>query len=379
MISTIIDVARMRPDRRRLRRKPQKLDGRPTSCQINCAVTEHETHDRMSIFRWRKSKHDTVTIQEKPCPTSLDIIEEMKLAAPPPPPPPRKIEHLHNDSAPPIRRAYSTKSSSEPIPEFAHLRVNTRNLDRTGRENSESLRPMSFPAAPTYRPRRHAKTPVSRIGQLEGTVVRSPVTVQKVPSIELIAESYRALLEPCYSVFKDTPTELPRMEEQFEKSISSHSLDAFSITPTKPSAERFEDVGIKGSPGSDDGTLVGFEEDIIYSRSIPYTSDLPTTIKEHEQSVPRTATPATPTTPALGNPRLEISLDLLTQELSSAVLSTHLHPNTGTSALQIWVMIEAYEKLRDQLLEMQAGKDETILAMFDMWLKALHRIHDQIR
>lgn len=375
MISSIMDAARLRPERRRLRRKPQKIDARPNSCQITCAVTEHEAHDIMSIFRWRKSKHDTATIQEKPCPTPLDIVEERKLA----PPPVRKIEHVHHDNKPPIRRAYSTKSSSEPIPEFAHLRINSRNLDRPARDNAEPLRPMSFPAAPTYRPRRYAKTPVSRIGQLEGTVARSPVTVQKVPSIELIAESYRALLEPCYSVFKDTHTDLPQMDEQSEKSNSSHSLDLFPITPTKPSAESFENARIRGSPGSDDGTLVGFEEDAIYSRPIPCTSHLPTAIKEHEPSAPRPETPATPITPALGNPRLEISLDLLTQELSSAVLSTHLHPNTGTSALQIWVMIEAYEKLRDQLLEMQAGKDETILAMFDMWLKALHRIHDQIR
>lgn len=329
-----------------------------------------------SLFRWKKSKHGTAIILEKPCRASLDILDDSNWAEQP-----VKSQPLHHDNTPPTRPTYSSMSNSEPVPEFAHLRISNRTLEKSTREHTDSIRPMSFPAAPTYRPRRYAKTPVSRIGQLEGTALRrsATTTARKLPSVELLAESYRALLEPCYdSVYRDTHSELPRMEEQSEKSNSLHSFDRFPITPSKPRAGSFESTGIKGSPGSDDGTLVGFEEDAFYPRCMPHTSELPRAIKEHEQSAPR---PATPTTPAPGNPRLEISLDLLTQELSSAMLSTHLQlqPSAGRSALQIWVMIEAYEKLRDQLLDMRADADQTILAMFDMWLSALHRIHDQVR
>jgi len=41
-------------------------------------------------------------------------------------------------------------------------------------------------------------------------------------------------------------------------------------------------------------------------------------------------------------------------------------------------MIEAYEKLRDRLLQTRTRYDKETLAMFDMWLQALHRIHDQM-
>lgn len=53
---------------------------------------------------------------------------------------------------------------------------------------------------------------------------------------------------------------------------------------------------------------------------------------------------------------------------------------TDISSLQIWVMIEAYERLRDQVLEMglQNEQVQSLEPMFDTWLSALNSIHDRM-
>lgn len=85
-------------------------------------------------------------------------------------------------------------------------------------------------------------------------------------------------------------------------------------------------------------------------------------------------------TSTTGNPSLQIAVDLLTRELSSAARGIPLKPSSDTSALQVWVMIEAYEKLRDQVLErrMPREQERSMLAMFDTWLESLQKIHDEM-
>lgn len=43
-------------------------------------------------------------------------------------------------------------------------------------------------------------------------------------------------------------------------------------------------------------------------------------------------------------------------------------------------MIEAYEKLRDQVLEMHlpGTQEHALQDMFDMWLRALYRVHEEL-
>lgn len=96
---------------------------------------------------------------------------------------------------------------------------------------------------------------------------------------------------------------------------------------------------------------------------------------ERRQSQARAVHPKT-----TGNPSLQIAVDLLTRELSSAARGIPLKPSSETSALQIWVMIEAYEKLRDQVLEKRMPRDQerSMLAMFDTWLESLQKIHDEM-
>lgn len=80
-----------------------------------------------------------------------------------------------------------------------------------------------------------------------------------------------------------------------------------------------------------------------------------------------------------GNFGLQLCVDLLTRELATAMLD---RPGVSPDApaLQILVMIEAYERLRNQVLEMGLQRDEPqgVETMFDTWLGALYSLHDSL-
>jgi hypothetical protein len=52
-------------------------------------------------------------------------------------------------------------------------------------------------------------------------------------------------------------------------------------------------------------------------------------------------------------------------------------------SLQIWVMIEAYERLRDQVMEMNVGMPveemRALMGMFNMWIRALQGVQERFR
>ncbi|KAI5922888.1 hypothetical protein F4810DRAFT_671896 [Camillea tinctor] len=229
--------------------------------------------------------------------------------------------------------------------------------------------------------RRYAKTPVFRIGQLECPPGRDHNTVTKVSSVELIAESYRALLESRCTT-PDEPALLPsplRMEESFNDNADLPEIGyghGHSDAPVRPEEKVPDTPPMTESPRSDDGTLVAFEEDAIYFKPVSFSTD--PRLAPHSDFRQLELPPSPVKTP--DSPGLQICLDLLTRELSSAAAGSLQRPGTETSALQIWVMIEAYEKLRDQVREMQLGKDQkgAMEAMLDMWLKALYDIHDKM-
>ncbi|RYP10047.1 hypothetical protein DL764_000905 [Monosporascus ibericus] len=362
MISSIIDAARMKPEGRRLRKKTQKIDSLSCSRQTsNTNTNENESADkRKSFFRSRNlisgtTASQTGTPQQQSCLTLPDIVDDG-----------RRYEQLRKGgnfpqggALRPQSMIHHSKRNSEPIPEFSHLTINNRNPDKPI-PNRSSTR--------TSPPRRHAKTPVLMIGQLENS------EAQKASSAEVIAESYRALLEPHYYALEDTP-ELPRMEEQSETSNALPSHDRSPKGASKPAVGRPRHHSETwDSPVSDDGTLVGFEETPAYFKPASSTLGSSSSMDGRGRDVPQSPV----VSPGVKNPSLEISLDLLTRELAAAASGTRLRPSADTSALQIWVMIEAYEKLRDRLLETRTRYDQATLAMFGMWLQALHRIHDQM-
>jgi hypothetical protein len=239
--------------------------------------------------------------------------------------------------------------------------------------------------------RRRAKTPVFSIGQLEGTpyspyspctpLTRDALAANKTCSVDLIAEQYKALIEQRDmddhdDFYADSHSEPPPSRLGFRdgeepclrRQLSSEDIhsEAFLRNQNKAHPAAL-------SPTSDDGTLVSFEEETVYFKPISFSPE-----------------PRTPThlgSPGFGSPMtspynlsLQICLELLTRELSTAVYGTRHKTGTETAALQIWLMIEAYERLRDQVAEMRLslGEASGVETMFDTWLMALYSIHDSL-
>jgi hypothetical protein len=263
------------------------------------------------------------------------------------------------------------------IPEFSHLTINDASarlsLDKMSADSPTS----SNSTVSTMR--RRAKTPVFSIGQLEGMPYsRDAFTANKTSSVELIAEQYRALLESrdSDSVYSDALSEpsLSRQgfrddEVEIRRQRSSEDLasDGFLQPPSA--------AALAHSPTSDDGTLVAFDEETVYFKPVSFSPEPLSPLRTYESALPSPQLPQ-------DNLSLQICLDLLTRELSSAVSDRPRRVGTEASALQIWVMIEAYERLRDSILDMRIrlGNDEMrgVEMMFDTWLRALYIIHDSL-
>jgi hypothetical protein len=260
------------------------------------------------------------------------------------------------------------------FPELAHLSIH----DAEPRSSSDTA--TSYTNSPRLSigstTRRYAKTPILRIGQLEGRSPRVAFAPQKVSEAEIIAESYRALLESRCS-FRPV-RRFDSCASLYEDSLSEQVPDISSDdTPggTVLDMPLISKSGM-GSPSSDDGTLVGFEEDTIYFKPISFEDlSAPPSPCPLENDTPRSSTPMI-SPPE--DPSLHLCFDLLTRELSSAVSGSPQRPSAETSALQIWVMIEAYEKLRNQVRNMGLDEEKTksTQSMFDVWLRALYAIHD---
>lgn len=236
--------------------------------------------------------------------------------------------------------------------------------------------------------RRYAKTPVTRIGQLEGEP--SPTWMgHKVSDVDLIAEQYRALLvAQSYEDLQqgDALTEQQDEDEEwYDARTRQNSLDTIRsavsrrspLPPTllqrqltPPGLEEID--AAEGSPTSD-GTLVEFEEDAIYFKPA-FSPEALSPIPEDEGLSPTWSPP--PQADALS---LQITMELLTKELAGTLRRNRSQgPAADVPSLQTWLMIEAYEKLRDQVLDMHLPKGEAhaLQDMFNVWLRALYKVHD---
>lgn len=271
--------------------------------------------------------------------------------------------------------------------------------------------------------RRYAKTPVTRIGQLEGepspSPSPSPTRLGYKPSdVELIAEQYRALLD-ARSYEELLPAAEPHAVIDWRhdgaQARRQHSLDTLrsavsrrsptSTTPSTPTHPRCSPLArlprpltppspppppppglefdAEGSPTSD-GTLVAFEEDAIYFKPA-FSPEALSPIPESEGSggyLSRSPSPSRGSD-ALS---LQITMDLLTKELAGSLRRSRRQPGgaaattttTEVPPLQTWLMIEAYERLREQVLGMHLplGEAHALQDMFDVWLHALYRVHE---
>lgn len=249
------------------------------------------------------------------------------------------------------------------VPEFSHLAVRD-SPPRSSLSNDSQKSTTTM--------RRRAKTPIFSIGQLEG-IPRPVNALGKTSSVELIAEQYRALLEdPRDSIYSDAHSEPPPSRQGDAGGFGlrrQQSSDELHVATPIHAPNHVVDLG--SSPTSDDGTLVAFEEETVYFKPVSFSPE--PTSPPYGHSFPSPS-------PAPDNLSLQICLDLLTRDLSSALASRPSRSCPETSALQVWVMIEAYERLRDQVAEARLSRTEMhpLEMMFDMWLRALYTVHDSL-
>ncbi|KAM7199449.1 hypothetical protein V8F33_004476 [Rhypophila sp. PSN 637] len=277
------------------------------------------------------------------------------------------------------------------VPELSHLAISNAKPPTPNPHSSSSDTTSPSPPVITEmsQRRRRAKTPIFSIGQLES--IPRPANAfasnEKRLSAEVMAEQYRALIASRNSMLKETRSE-PSQSRQGHRDEDDRD-DLFDDTARNPHLSPPELPLPNGSPTntSDDGTLVGFEEETVYFKPVSFSPE-PMVSPDFESQ--RFQSPLPEQIP--GNLSLQICLDLLTRDLSSGLKGAGLSVGRGesndtsnTSALQVWVMIEAYERLRDQLFAeassgrlREVGLEElgSMGLMMDMWLRALYSIHD---
>jgi hypothetical protein len=192
--------------------------------------------------------------------------------------------------------------------------------------------------------------------------------------VDPIAEQYKALLAPRETMFAESHSEPSQSRQEDREGLairrqrSSGDLrrdsQTFTVTAGTESPQ--------GSPTSD-GTLVAFEEETVYFKPVSFSPEPPSPKSHNNESNPPSPLP----TP--GNIGFKICVDLLAGDLTSAVTKKN-RTEAETSALQVWTMIEGYERLRERIVDSGLQYDEVLSLeqTFDTWLKALYTTYDRL-
>jgi hypothetical protein len=331
-------------------------------------------------------------------------------------PAPRAVDAMSPPPTPP--------SPAGLVPELTHLALCDRSPQSQGDAAFEEQKTPLHPTISVIR--RQAKTPVFQIGQLEKSALRrrqaeaaaeanrraaaeaeaEAAAVRKLgnerpTSTELIAEQYRSLLdfrdydeiESTYTPASDASylEKIPPLFYKPETQPSPPSQAATNKAETGYGVVELELPPVSNhtslSPTSDDGTLVAFEEDIIYFKPISF-SPQPSppahrqTFDEEETTMLaiKTTTPEGQSSPRADGTQAMCE-KLLTQQLSTSLLDPSSQTSSVASSRQLQVMIRSYEKLQRQAAEVEGLSEEDrsdVAAAFGHWLAALRKVH-QIR
>jgi hypothetical protein len=261
----------------------------------------------------------------------------------------------------PVSAKESRQILSTVPPEFSHLGVCTTG-PKSSLKRRQSLNRISAnnPSSPIVRIRtlrRRAKTPVFAIGQLENTsLTQRHAAATRV--LKFTADQYRALLDPGDYDAELAPRpawrgrQADKEESGLQRRFGEHVTYGLSTDDRRPISLGGETIAVSPTASSPEPALQTLQGPDIAAAQIQY--------------------------PPQENLCLEICLDLLSQELSAATLGPSHTARIQSSTLKIWLMIEAYERLRDQV-RYEVLRNETNMAevedMFDTWIRALYRIY----
>ncbi|TWU75041.1 hypothetical protein ED733_006407 [Metarhizium rileyi] len=325
-----------------------------------------------------KSTHDQKSeLHYEPEPFVFD-----SFLAPPQNPPPVRPQQIPHPSPPSSQIPQPDRiPPPPPIPEFSQ----PEDLPSLSEPPSSGFRrgPSTRRPRPVSGIRRRAKTPVHKIGQLEMAAAkkRQEAAINRQSSIRTIARQYRALIYeteipsihrkplphaalPCLHEFDDNHEPIPR------QSISEPQAgDLLQLEETNPRHE------LTPSPESDADTLVSFGDAPLCVKPLRFSAPpmAPAEADEYEDDDYLKS-------PAAETSRFEIGFEMLTRELSTVFADHSARAGRDVSGLQIRVMIEAYERLRDQVSSMGTADPElqNARAVFDSWLSALRAVHQSI-
>lgn len=316
----------------------------------------------------------------------------------------------------PLGLGLRTKINPEPssttslLPDFSNLTLSrSRSRSTSSRTSFDNFKSMSL-LSPTSKPRKSISkrsliAPGFKIGQLDGSQPRKKEirVIKRRASVELIAEQYQAFLES-----RDAEEENESEDEDvlMEETSNPREPSTILLEPTRydPSRDALSPRSVPSprsrqgsldqsretvlhapepaepntlSPGSD-GTFVAFEEDAIYFKPVSFSdSPAPSPAPERSSFERRSFDKPLPKPPSSsdGSTPLQKSISMLVKQLSGA-MPQPASPDR-TQGLQISIMIESYERLRDQLDTSSMGDAEarSVRLMFDGWLAALHTMH----
>lgn len=267
------------------------------------------------------------------------------------------------------------------LPEFSHLAIRDASSRPSLDSSTTSTPPSSASTLPTMR--RHAKTPVFSIGQLEGKApgrgtekdVRAdqtaaqPSALFELPGVVDPIYPFESSQAESRSFVEERHGAIPTANTQPRWADRPPSITVTSIPPSPCTALH------PPPPTADEGTFVEFDEEAIYFKPLSFDSEATSPLRKAEFDPP----PRLPSIPQ-DNLGLQICTQLLTGELRKAMSDG---PGSGrdsdSSALQITLMIEAYERLRDQVLELRESQPDGLSGvetMFDSWLGALYSLRN---
>jgi hypothetical protein len=296
--------------------------------------------------------------------------EDAFLDSKPQPPPPAYIDLHHRACTPPdLHKPQPVLPDQKPLPNLCSDKI----PDEETREDTAS--PSSI--YPPERPKRRAKTPVRYIGQLErASIISSQSPVHYAPGVDiasadLMAAQYQAILverfgSPCPSEVGWT---IPTRRIRKVKGRSSLKRAAIEqqcrLEVWKEIDEEVEGLGRGGASGSEDEeTLVG--SDFVVSPSVE--SKFALELEKVDQME--------------GSVGMQICLDLLINELTSGLKVCPRENDGKKDGLQVLLLIEAYELLRERLRGKygnEAQRDRKPLRdvekLLDQWIDVLHSIH----
>ncbi|KAM3534364.1 hypothetical protein MY4038_002329 [Beauveria bassiana] len=296
-------------------------------------------------------------------------------------------------TAAPVVPAPSRAPPPPPIPELSAVNYYRSEDGEMAAEQSPatSIVMQATPVFPPPTVRRRAKTPVHHIGQLEAAQRnrnKLPYPngnmdgVNRMSSVSTIAREYREL-----AVYPETNVpDVPKIDPLYLMNPDIVELpDARDIDcqDGRLLSASHHNHRRSSSSMSEDGTLLGSEPDTTSLGCCPSLT-------------PSSSPPASETSdegseepPALASLRFQIGIELLTKELSTAFAANHHSSSSSSSSssrrqkdvggLQIWVMIEAYERLREQLDAKPAEEgNKQARDAIDAWIRALYAIHGNI-